>query len=173
MEPKYRPHSVRTCEPLLRAVGVARGRPRGGSLAPPSAASGFRRSPSPGCPPSGLAAGGPQRLARPHAVRPVLGLHAHTNRTRDTWVAEPRLPVPKDGRPEEGQRLTTDPPHNGGRPSPWDGPPPLPRHAAPHRAWKPWGQYWAPTPAHQRPQHVGSGPRQPAQRTGSRGRESA
>ena len=62
---------------------------------------------------------------------PVLGPHARTNHTRDTRVAEPRLPAPEDGRPGEGQRLTPDAPHNGGRPPPGDGPPPAPRHAAP------------------------------------------
>ena len=58
------------------------------------------------------------RPARAHAVGPVLGPHARTNRTRDTRVAEPRLPAPEDGRPGEGQRLTPDAPHNGGRPAP-------------------------------------------------------
>ena len=48
----------------------------------------------------------------------VLGPHARTNRTWDTRVAEPRLPAPEDGRPGEGQRLTPDAPHNGGRPPP-------------------------------------------------------
>ena len=72
------------------------------------------------------------RPARAHAVRPVLGPHARTDRTRDTGVAEPWLPAPEDGRPGEGQRLTTDAPHNGGRPPPpGDGPPPPPQHAAP------------------------------------------
>ena len=52
-------------------------------------------------------------------------------------------------------------------------PPSTPRHAAPHRAFRPRGQCWAPTPAHRRPQHVGSGPRQPVQGMGSRGRGSA
>ena len=50
--------------------------------------------------------------------------HARTDRTRDTRVAEPRLPAPEDGRPREGQRLTPDVSHNGGRPSP--------RGTAPH-----------------------------------------
>ena len=69
--------------------------------------------------------------AEAHAVGPVLGPHACTDRTRDTRVAEPRLPAPEDGRPGEGQRLTPDAPHNGGRPPPpGDGPPPAPRHAA-------------------------------------------
>ena len=56
--------------------------------------------------------------ARAHAVGPVLGPHAHIDRTRDTRVAEPRLPAPEDERPGEGQRLTPDAPHNGGRPPP-------------------------------------------------------
>ena len=73
-----------------------------------------------------------RRPARAHAVGPVLGPHARTDCTRDTRVAEPRLPAPEDGRPGEGQRLTPDAPHNGGRPPPpRDGPPPSPRHAAP------------------------------------------
>ena len=61
---------------------------------------------------------------RAHAVGPVLGPHARTDRTRDTRVVEPRLPAPEDGWPGEGQRLTPDAPHNGGRP-----PPPVPSTA--------------------------------------------
>ena len=45
---------------------------------------------------------------------PVLGPHARADRTRDTRVAEPRLPAPEDGRPGEGQRLTPDAPRNDG-----------------------------------------------------------
>ena len=59
-----------------------------------------------------------RRPARAHAVGPVLGPRARTDRTRDTRVAEPRPPAPEDGRPGEGQRLTPDAPHNGGRPPP-------------------------------------------------------
>ena len=63
---------------------------------------------------------------------PVLGFHARTDHTRDTRVAEPRLPAPEDRRPGEAQRLTPDAPHNGGRPPPpGTAPPPPPRHAAP------------------------------------------
>ena len=70
--------------------------------------------------------------ARAHAVGPVLGPHARTDRTRDTRVAEPWLPASEDGRPGEGQRLTPDALHNSGRPPPpGDAPPPPPRHAAP------------------------------------------
>ena len=72
------------------------------------------------------------RPARAHAVGPVLGPHARTDGTRNTRVAEPWLPAPEDGRPGEGQRLTPDAPHNGGRPAPpGTAPPPPPRHAAP------------------------------------------
>ena len=66
-----------------------------------------------------------RRPARAHAVGPVLGPHARTDRTRDTRDAEPWLPAPEEGRPGEGQRLTPGAPHNGGRP-----PPP---GTAPHR----------------------------------------
>ena len=45
---------------------------------------------------------------------PVLGPHARTDSTRDTRVAEPRLPTQEDGRPGEGQPLTPHTPHNGG-----------------------------------------------------------
>ena len=73
-----------------------------------------------------------RRPAKAHAVGPVLGPHARTDRTRDTRAAEPWLPAPEDGRPGEGQRLTPGAPHNGGRPPPpGDGPRPPPRHAAP------------------------------------------
>ena len=53
-----------------------------------------------------------------HAVGMLRGPHARTDRTRDTRVAEPWLPAPEDRQPGEGQRLTPDAPHNGGRPSP-------------------------------------------------------
>ena len=59
-----------------------------------------------------------RRPARAHAVGPVLGPHARTDRTRDTRVAEPQPPAPEGGRLGEGQRLTPDAPHNGGRPPP-------------------------------------------------------
>ena len=62
---------------------------------------------------------------------PVLGPHARTDRTRDTRVAEPWLPAPEDGRPGEGQRLTPDAPHNGGRPPPPGTAPDHPRGTQP------------------------------------------
>ena len=73
-----------------------------------------------------------RRPARAHALEPVLGPHARTDRTRNTRVAVPRLPAPEDGWSGKGQCLTPDAPHNSGRPPPpGDGPPPPPRHAAP------------------------------------------
>ena len=71
------------------------------------------------------------RPARAHAVGLVLGPHARTDRTRDTRVAEPRLPAPEYGRPGEGQRLTPDAPHNGGRPPPPGTAPHHPRDTQP------------------------------------------
>ena len=111
-----------------------------------------------------------RRPARAHTVGPVLGPYTRINRTRGTRVAEPRLPAPEDRRLGEGQRLTPDAPHNGGRPPPSGT---APAAHSPQRACKPRRQCRAPTPAHPRPQHVVGGPRQPAQREGSRGRGSA
>ena len=75
-----------------------------------------------------------RRPARAHAVGPVLGPCARTDRTRNTRVAEPGRPAPEDGRPGEGRRLTPDAPHNGGRPSP---PVTAPHH--PHGTHSPQG----------------------------------
>ena len=77
----------------------------------------------------------PQR-ARPAGKGARCGAGAGSPRPHgplwDTRVAEPQLPAPEDGRPGEGQRLTPDSPHNGGRPPPpGDDLPPPPRHAAP------------------------------------------
>ena len=114
-----------------------------------------------------------RRPARAHALGPVQGPHARTHRSWDTRVAEPLLPAPEDGRSGEGQRLTPDAPHNGGRPPPRGRPPTTPAARSPHRACRPRGQCWAPTPTHPRPQHVAGGPQQPAQWAGSRERDSA
>ena len=54
---QHQPHSVRPCGPALLAVGVAKGRPRGGCLPLLQGASEVRRSPSPDCPPTGRAVG--------------------------------------------------------------------------------------------------------------------
>ena len=296
------PHARTPPHPSQWVVGPGsppRGRAAGGEGAPdPRRPSQRRTAPPPGTP-FRHRHGAQRRPARARALGPVLGPHTRTDRTQDTWVAEPRLPAPEDGRPGEGQRLTPDTPHNGGRPPPpgtaphhpdgtqppqgmqaggtvlgphthtlaptasgWrtptarpvggqlgEGermtsdaphnggrhpprghssatptasnagphpehtgrvtpaarprgravgggtapdsrhpsqqyqatpPPPgtAPRHTTPaarslHRACRPRGQCWAPTPTHPRPQHVGSRPQQPAHRAGSRGRGSA
>ena len=113
--------------------------------------------------------------ARAQAVGPVLGLHARIDRTRDTRVAEPRLPTPEDGRPGGGQRLTPGTPHNGGKN------PPQGRPSATHTASNAspqgrtlWGRCWVPTPAPTTPGTHGSrNPGCPLQRTSGRGRDSA
>ena len=89
-------------------------------------------------------------LARAHAVGPVLGPHARTDRTRDTRVAEPWLSAPEDGRPGEGQHLTPDAPHNGGRPPPPGTAPHHPRGTQPPRGMQAKGTVLGPhthTPA--------------------------
>ena len=57
------PHSARSFELALRAVGAARGRQGGGALLPGCGASGVGCSPIPDCPPSGRAAGAHYPLA--------------------------------------------------------------------------------------------------------------
>ena len=91
-----------------------------------------------------------RRPARAHAVGQVLGPHARTDGTRDTRVAEPRLPAPEDGRPGEGQRLTPDAPHNGGRPPPPATAPNHPRGTQPPQGMRAKGTVLGPhtnTPA--------------------------
>ena len=115
-----------------------------------------------------------RRPARAHAVGPVLGPHARTDRTRDTRVAEPWLPAPEDGRPGEGQRLTPGAPHNGGRHLPRGRPSatPIANNAGPQGRTL-WGRCWVPTPAPTAPGTHGSrNPGHPLQRTGGRRRDS-
>ena len=165
-----RTRDTRVAEPWLPAPED--GRPGEGQRLTPDAPRNGIRPPPPGtpfCHPHSEQ----RRPGKAHAVGPVLGPHARTDRNRDTRVAEPRLPAPEDGRPGEGQRLTPDTPHNGGRPPPRGRPPTTPAARSPDRACEPRGQCWAPTPTHPRPQHVGGGPQQPAGWAGGWGRDSA
>ena len=126
----HRPHPGHTGRGTLAAR--SRGRAAGGGTAPDTRRpSQWWKAPPPGTP-FRQPHSEQRQPARAHAVGPVLGPHARTDRTRNTRVAEPRLPAPEDGRPGEGQRLTPDASHNSGRPAPpGDGPQPAPRHAAP------------------------------------------
>ena len=138
-----------------------RGRAVGGGRAPE-----FRRpsqrqkAPPPGAP-SRHPHSAQRQLARAHAVGSVLGPHAHSNRAREQLTGPQNPGCPPQGtggrgRDSAGHQM----PHTmvEGHPTRDGVPPP-----------KLKGQCWAPTPAHPRPQHVGSGPRQPAQQTGSGG----
>ena len=116
-----------------------------------------------------------RRPARAHAVGPVLGPHARSDRTRDTRVAEPWLPAPEDERPGEGQRLTPGAPHNGGRHSPRGRPSATPTasNAGPQGRTL-WGRCWAHKSASTAPGTHGSrNPGCPLRRTGDRERDSA
>ena len=91
-----------------------------------------------------------RRPARAHAVGPVPGPHARTDRTRDTRVAEPWLPASEDGRPGDGQRPTPGAPHNGGRPTPPGSAPHHPRGTQPPQGMQAKGTVLGPhthTPA--------------------------
>ena len=82
---------------------------------------------------------------------------------------------PEGGQPGEGERLTPDAPHNGGRHPPRGRPTasPTARNASP-QGRAPWGRCWVPTPAPTAPGTHGS--RNPGclpQSTGGRGRDSA
>ena len=133
---------------------TADGAPTGDALPPPPrretpARKGARR---------GAGAGSP----RPHRPHP-----GHTG--RGTLAASPGGraagggTAPDTRRPS--QRWQANPPR--GRP------PTTPTARSPHRACRPRGQCWAPTPTHPRPQHVSGGPQRPAQWAGSQGRGSA
>ena len=113
----HRPHPGHTGLGTLAAR--SRGRAVGGGTAPDT-----RRPPQRWkAPPPGTPFRHPhseqRRPARAHAVGPELGPQARIDRTRDTRVAEPRLPSPEDGPPGEGQRLTPGAPSQR-----WKAPPP-------------------------------------------------
>ena len=112
--PHTRAHSTWVADPNSPPSGQAVGGRGAPDLRRPSQRS---KAPPPGTP-SSHPHREQRRPARAHAVGPVLGPHARTDRTGDTRVMEPRPPAPEDGRLGEEQRLTPDAPHNGGRHSP-------------------------------------------------------
>ena len=128
-------------------------------------------------PPPGTAPYHPRRMQPSQGMQAkgtVLGPHTHTPApTARGW----RTPTarPEGGQSGEGQRLTSDAPHNGGRH------PPRGRPSAALTASNTgpqgrtlWGRCWVPTPASTAPGTHGSrNPGCPLQRTGGRGRDSA
>ena len=169
----HRPHQGHTGRGTLAAR--SRGRAAGGGTAPDSRRpSQWWKAPPPGTPfrhPDS----GQRRPARAHAVGPVRGPHARTDRTRSTRDAEPWLPAPEDGRPGEGQRLTPGAPHNGGKHPPQGRPSATPTasNASPQGRTL-WDRCWVPTPAPTAPGTDGTrNPGRLLQRTGGRGRDSA
>ena len=112
--PHTRAHSTWVADPNSPPNGRAVGGGTAPDLRRPSQ---WRKAPPPGTPlrhPHSEQ----RRPARAHAVGPVLGPHARTDRTRDTRALEPWLRAPEVWRSGEGQRLTPGAPHNGGRPPP-------------------------------------------------------
>ena len=169
----HRPHPGHTGRGTLAAR--SRGRAAGGGTAPDTKRPSQRwKAPAPGtpfCHPHSEQ----RRPARAHAVGPVLGPHAHTDRTRDTRVAEPWLHAPEDEQPGEGQRLTPGAPHNGGRHPPRGRPSATPTvsNASPQGRTL-WGRCWVHTPASTAPRTRGSrNPGCTLRRTSGRGRDSA
>ena len=127
-----------------------RGWAAGGGGAPDPRRPSQRRTAIPPGTPYRRPHGAQRRPARARAAGPVLGSHTRTDRTRDTRVAEPWLPAPEDGRPGEGQNLTPDAPHNGGRPLPPGTDPHHPRGTQPPQGMQAKGTVLGPhthTPA--------------------------
>ena len=144
--PHTRAHSTWVADPNSPPSGRAVGGGTAPGLRRPSQ---WWKAPPPGTP-SRHPHSEQRRPARAHAMGPVLGPRARTDRTRDTRVAEPRLPAPEDGRPGEGQRLTPGAPPNGGRPPPPGTAPHHPRGTQPPQGMQAKGTVFGPhthTPA--------------------------
>ena len=194
----HRPHPGHTGRGTLAAR--CRGRAAGGRTAPDTRRPSQRWQATPpgdGPPPtprhaaptghaaSGDGVGLPHAHTRAHstwvadptgmqAKGTVLGLHTHTSaptaRGRRTPTARPA-----GGQSGEGQRLTPDAPHNGGRHPPREYPSATPTasNAGPQGRTL-WGRCWVPTPAPTAPgTHGLRNPGRPLQRTGGQGRDSA
>ena len=166
----HQPHPGHTGRGTLSAR--SRGRAARGGTAPDTRRPSQRwqaTSPRDGPPP-------PPRHAVPQGMQAkgtVLGPHTHTPApTAHGW----RTPTagPMCGQPGQGQRLTSDAPHNGGRHHPRGRPSATPTasNAGPQGRTM-WGRCWVPTPAPTVPgTHGLPNPSCPLQRTGGRGRDS-
>ena len=167
----HRPHPGHTCRGTLAAR--SRRRAAGGETAPDNRRPSKRWQATPPVtaphhprstqPPQGMQAKGT-----------VLGPHTHTPApTARAWRTPTGRPV--GGQWGEGQRLTSDAPHNGGRHPPRGRPSATPTasNAGPQGRTL-WDQCWVPTPSPTAPETHGSrNPGCPLQRTGGRGRDSA
>ena len=150
-----------------------RGRAAGGGTAPDTRRPSQRWQATP----PGTAPRHPRGTQPPQGMQAkgaVMGPHTHTPApTACGWRTPTARPV--GGQSGEGQRLTSDAPHNGGRQPPRGRPSATPTasNAGP-QGRTPWNRCWFPTPAPTAPGTHGSRyPGCPPQRTGGRGRDSA
>ena len=127
-------------------------------------------------PPPGTAPHHPRNTQLPRGMQAkgtVLGPHTHTAPpTAREWRTPTARPVGRQS--GEGQHLTSDAPHNGGRQPPRGRPSATPTasNAGPQGRTL-WGRCWVPTPAPTAPgTHGSQNPCCPLQRTGGRGRDS-
>ena len=167
----HRPHPGHTGCGTLAAR--SRGRAAGGGTAPNTRRPSQRWQATP----MGTARHHPRGTQPPPGMQAkgtVLGPHTHTPApTARGWRTPTARPV--GGQLGEGQRLTSDAPHNGGRHPPRGRPLATARasNAGPLRRTL-WGRCWVPTPAPTAPGTHGSrNPGYPLQRTGGRRRDSA
>ena len=168
--PTDRTRDTRVAEP--RPPAPEGGRLGEGQRLTPHAPHNGGRPPPPGTAPS------PPRGTQPpqgmQAKGTVLGPHTHTPAPPACgWRTPTARPV--GGQSGEGELLTSDAPHNGGRHPPRGCPSATPTASnASLQGRTLWGRCWVPTPAPTAPGTHGSrDPGRPPQRTGGRGRDSA
>ena len=139
----YRTRDTRVAEPWLPAVED--GRPGAGQRLTPGAPHNGGRPPPPGTAPNHPR--GTQPPQGMQAKGTVFGPHTHTPAPRARgWRTPTACPV--GGQSGEGQRLTSNRPHNGGRHPPRGRPSAIPTasNAGPQGRTL-WGRCWVPTPA--------------------------
>ena len=151
----------------------SRGQAAGGGTTPDTRrpSQRWQATPPRGRPPTTPAARSPHRACRPgDSVGPP---HPHTLPTARGWRTPTARPMGRQS--GEGQRLTPDAPHNGGRHPPRGRPltTATAGNASPQGRTL-WGRCWVPRPAPTAPgTHGTRNPGCPLQRTGGRGRDSA
>ena len=166
----HRPHPGHTGRGT-RPPAPEGGRPGEGQRLTPDAPHNGGRPPPPGTAPHH-----PQGTQPPQGMQAkgtVLGPHTHTPApTARGWRTPTARPVGRQS--GEGERLTSDAPHNGGRhPRGCFSATPTASNAGPQGRTL-WSRCWVPTPAPTAPGTHGSrNPGCPPQRTGGRGRDSA